>query len=40
MFLRRKRGYELTEKKERQIDVVLNADDKIKSLIINLLLAH
>lgn len=40
MWAKRKRVYELTEKGEKTIDVVLNADDKIKSLITALLLTH
>ena len=38
MWSKRKRVYELTEKGEKTIEVVLNADDKIKSLITSLLL--
>jgi DNA-binding PadR family transcriptional regulator len=40
MWAKRKRVYELTEKGEKTIEVVLNADDKIKSLITTLLLTH
>jgi DNA-binding PadR family transcriptional regulator len=40
MWAKRKRVYELTEKGEKTIQVVLNADDKIKGLITSLLLTH
>ncbi len=40
MWAKRKRVYELTEKGEKTIDVVLNADDKIKGLVTSLLLTH
>ena len=36
----KKRVYELTEKGEKTIEVVLNANDKIKGLITSLLLTH
>jgi DNA-binding PadR family transcriptional regulator len=34
---KRKRVYELTEKGERNIEAILNANDKIKTLMTNLL---
>lgn len=40
IWSKRKRVYEITEKGERNIETVLNANDKIKSLMTNLLLAH
>ena len=40
MWAKRKRVYELTEKGERTINIVLNANDKIKGLVTSLLLTH
>jgi DNA-binding PadR family transcriptional regulator len=40
MRAKRKRVYELTEQGEKTIDIVLNSENKIKSLIANLLLTH
>jgi len=40
IWAKRKRIYELTEKGERTIEAVLNANDKIKALMTNLLLSH
>ena len=40
IWAKRKRVYELTEKGERTIDTILNANDKIKALMTNLLLSH
>jgi DNA-binding PadR family transcriptional regulator len=40
MWAKRKRVYELTEKGEKTIEAVFNSEDKIKSLISNLLLTH
>ena len=37
VWAKRKRVYELTEKGERNIEVILNANDKIKGLMTNLL---
>jgi len=37
IWAKRKRVYELTEKGERNIEAILNANDKIKSLMTNLL---
>jgi len=37
IWAKRKRVYELTEKGERNIEAILNANDKIKSLLTNLL---
>ena len=37
IWAKRKRVYELTEKGERTIDAILNANDKIKGLMTNLL---
>ena len=37
IWARRKRVYELSEKGERNIEAILNANDKIKSLMTNLL---
>ncbi len=37
---KRKRVYELTEKGERTINIVLNANDKIKGLVTSLLLTN
>jgi len=37
IWAKRKRVYELTEKGERNIEAILNANDKIKSLMANLL---
>lgn len=37
IWAKRKRIYELTEKGERNIEAILNANDKIKSLMTNLL---
>jgi DNA-binding PadR family transcriptional regulator len=37
IWAKRKRVYELTEKGERNIETILNANDKIKSLMTNLL---
>jgi len=37
IWAKRKRVYELSEKGERNIEAILNANDKIKSLITNLL---
>jgi DNA-binding PadR family transcriptional regulator len=37
IWAKRKRVYELTEKGERSIEAILNANDKIKSLMTNLL---
>lgn len=39
-WAKRKRVYELTEKGEKTIDVILNADDKIKGFITSLLVTH
>ena len=38
MWAKRKRVYELTKKGEKTIDIILNANDKIKGLITSLLL--
>jgi len=40
VWAKRKRVYELTEKGERIIETILNANDKIKALITNLLLTY
>jgi len=40
IWAKRKRVYELTEKGEKTIAAVLNANDKIKALMTNLLLTH
>ena len=40
IWAKRKRVYELTEKGERTIDAILNANDKIKGLVTNLLVTH
>lgn len=40
IWAKRKRIYELTEKGERTIEAVLNANDKSKALMTNLLLSH
>ena len=40
IWTKRKRVYELTEKGERTIETILNANDKIKVLLTNLLLTH
>jgi len=37
IWAKRKRVYELTEKGERNIEAILNANDKVKSLMTNLL---
>jgi len=37
IWAKRKRVYELTEKGERTIEAILNANDKIKGLMTNLL---
>ena len=37
IWAKRKRVYELSEKGERNIEAILNANDKIKSLMTNLL---
>jgi len=37
VWAKRKRVYELTEKGERNIEAILNANDKIKTLMTNLL---
>ena len=37
IWAKRKRVYELTEKGERNIEAILNANDKIKGLMTNLL---
>jgi len=37
IWAKRKRVYELTEKGERNIEAILNANDKIKTLMTNLL---
>ena len=37
IWAKRKRVYELTEKGERSIEAILNANDKIKGLMTNLL---
>jgi DNA-binding PadR family transcriptional regulator len=37
IWAKRKRVYELTEKGERNIETILNANDKIKTLMTNLL---
>lgn len=40
MWAKRKRVYELTEKGEKTINIVLNTDDKIKALVTSLILTH
>ncbi len=40
MWSKRKRVYELTEKGKRTINIVLNANDKIKGLVTSLLVTN